>query len=285
MTTNKSYGGHSFDFSAMICLYKNNRAKEVRDALDSALIEQDLPPLELIAVFDGPVPDDVVDIIDEFEDIIAIRRIVFPENRGHGPARAAAIDACRTPWIAIVDADDISRPDRFKRLIETAREYPESAVIGGGFTEFEFKGNEIRKGAEVMLPETPPEVRRFLQSRSPIAQPTAILRTDAIREVGGYKTWFNNEDYFLWLRLAAAGFTMRNIPHSLILFRTNPELYKRRGGVRYWWGEVELQLFSLQNGTTTLPKFLAGALVRFLVQVLLPGRVREQFYRIILRRK
>ncbi|MHA6332443.1 glycosyltransferase [Qipengyuania sp. CAU 1752] len=271
-------------FSAMLCLYKNNRAEEVREAFASNLMAQSLMPDEVIVVFDGPVPQDVETVVEEFEGKFNIRRVVFPENQGHGPARAAAIDACSYSWMAIVDADDISRPDRFEKLLAAVAEYPECAVIGGGYTEFHVKNGEIITGAKVSMPETLEEVESFLQSRSPVAQATAILRVDAIRDVGNYKPWFNNEDYYLWLRLVAAGYKIRNIPDDVLLVRTDPNFYQRRGGFQYWRNEVSLQQYSLETGTTTLSKFLFGATVRFVVQVLLPNRLRVWFYNAILRR-
>lgn len=256
----------------------------MRQALHSALVDQTVLPAELIAVYDGPVPSAVIQVIEEFAQWFPVRKIFFQENRGHGPARSAAIEACATPWIAIIDADDISRPDRFEKLLEEIKRHPECAVIGGGYTEFHDADEGHCEGPDVLMPETPEEILRYLQSRSPIAQPTAILRTEAIRAVGGYLPWFNNEDYYLWIRLASAGYPMRNVPSSLILFRTDPDLYKRRGGLRYWWNEIQLQLYSLRKGTTNLGKFLAGAIVRFVVQVLFPSRFRALFYQKVLRR-
>ena len=81
------------EFAAMLCLYRNNDAEEVRSALRSAFDEQSYPPVQLIAVFDGPVPAAVSQVIEEFEATHPVLRIVHPECRGHGPARAAAIDA------------------------------------------------------------------------------------------------------------------------------------------------------------------------------------------------
>lgn len=273
------------NMSAMLCLYKNNVASEVREALESAFIRQNVPPEELIAVFDGPVPEDVVNVIDTFETHVPIRRIVFYKNRGHGPARAAAIEACSAPWIAIIDADDISLPHRFETLMKIAQSHPGSSVVGGGYTEFHMENGQMVQGGSPVLPETPSDVRRFIQSRAPVAQNTAILRVQAIRDVGNYQSWFNNEDYHLWIRLVAGGYEIRNTPESVLLMRTNPNFYHRRGGFKYWWNEAALQRYSLKQGTTTLPRFVFGVGLRFLVQVLLPARLREIFYKKVLRRK
>ena len=268
----------------MLCLYKNNVASEVDDALRSAFFDQDLPPSQLIAVFDGPIPDDVERVIADFERTKPVTRIIHETCRGHGPARSAAINACQYEWIAIVDADDISLPHRFSALAEVIASHPNTAVVGGGVKEFSMIDGAKVMGEEVCYPQTPEDVKRFIRSRSPIAQPSSILRVAAIKSVGGYQEWFNNEDYHLWIRLVAEGLAIRNVDRPVLEFRTSREMFVRRGGIRYWWNEVKLQLFSLRMGTTTIGRVLFGAAVRFAVQVLLPPKGREIFYKRILRR-
>lgn len=276
--------GRKISFCAMLCTYKNNVASEIELALNSAFVEQSYPPAELIVVKDGPIPDDVANVIGDFEEKFPIRYVVFPECRGHGPARSAAIEICDHDWIAIIDADDISAPDRFESLLAVISEYPKTAVVGGGLTEFSENKGTLEYGATVFYPERPEEVKQYIGSRSPVAQPTSILRVEAIRAVGGYQEWFNNEDYHLWIRLIAAGYDIRNVPKSLLDFRVDPSLYRRRGGVIYWWNEVKLQIYSYRLGCTTFGKLITGALVRFAVQVLMPGRIRQAFYQRVLRK-
>lgn len=271
------------EFAAMLCLYRNNDADEVLSALRSAFEEQSHPPAQLIVVFDGPVPDAVNQVVEAFEARHPVLRIVHPECRGHGPARAAAIDACSYPWIAIIDADDISAGDRFEALCGVIADHPDTAVVGGGLTEFHMENGRRVAGATVLYPETPDDVRRYIRTRSPVAQPTSMLRVQAIRDVGNYRSWFNNEDYHLWIRLVSAGYAIRNVQKPLLQFRTSPDLFRRRGGVTYWWNEVKLQLFSYRHGTTTLGSLVAGAMVRFVVQVCMPGAMRQMFYKRVLR--
>jgi len=270
-------------FSAMLCLYINNDPVEVFEALNSALVEQTCPPDELVVIFDGPVPDDVAQVIEDFSPHMDIKQIKLEKNMGHGVARATAIKNCSHDWMAIIDADDISTKDRFENLLETVKLYPECAVIGGGYTEFIKDKNRTTIGKQRMLPENPFEVVKYIQKRSPVAQNTAILRVEAVMQVGNYQHWFNNEDYHLWIRLVSNGYDIRNVPKSLLLMRTTPELYSRRGGFRYWRNEIRLQAFSLSNGTTTLFNFLLGGIIRFTVQVIMPSSLRTAFYNHFLR--
>jgi len=270
-------------FSAIICLYRNNDASEVRVALESAILNQSYPPSELVAVFDGPTPHDVEDVVDEMALYLPIQKVRFAENRGHGPARAAGIEAVMYEWAAMIDADDISFSNRFEHLLAAINEFPEAAVIGGGMIEFYDTVDGRIMGAPRVFPKTPQEIRRVLQTRSPVAQTTAMLRVAAIRTIGNYQFWFNNEDYHLWIRLIKAGYDIHNIPQPVVLVRTSHDMYRRRGGLRYWWNEVRLQLFSFNQGTTTFWRFLFGSGLRFIVQVLMPGHFRKMFYRKFLR--
>lgn len=273
-------------FAAMVCLYHANDADELAVALDSAFgSDQTVTPSELIVVYDGPVQTKVTEVVNRLSDKVAVRQIIFDVNKGHGPARAAAIDACSYPWIAIIDADDISMPHRFATLLDHIEAHPNCAVVGGALQEFyEDNAGQRILGAVRQYPQTPQDVAAYTRTRSPVAQPTAMLRIAAIRAVGNYQSWFNNEDYHLWIRLLSAGYSIYNINDSILLFRTSPALYGRRGGLRYWWNEVSLQWFSLHHGTTTFLHFVAGFCLRLIVQVLLPNRLRSAFYKRILRR-
>lgn len=270
-------------FSAMLCLYKNNVVIQVKEAIESAFFKQTIPPDELIVVYDGPINQPIKDLVNSYKDKIKVRTIKFDKNVGHGVARAAAVDVCETDWIAIIDADDVSTQLRFEKLLQMVIQYPKTAVIGGGLKEFYEMGSEKKILNNRFYPSKPSELKQMLKFRSPIAQPTSILNVSAVRSVGNYQSWLNNEDYYLWIRLVAAGYELRNISDVLLLFRVSPDLYARRGGLKYWYNEVKLQRYSLRSGTTTLSAFCIGAFVRFFVQVLLTTNLRAKFYRLILR--
>ena len=268
----------------MLCLYKNNIASEVSNALSSAFDHQSRPPNELIVVFDGPVCQEVIKVVNYFESQYKVTRIYFPVCRGHGIARAAAINACNYEWVAIIDADDVSMPERFKALFKVAALYPDSAVVGGSLIEFT-SSNGITKFYDlVSYPESPQAVVHRLALRCPIAQPTSILRVAAIKSVGNYQDWHGNEDYFLWIRLIASGYSLRNIPEPVLWFRISPQLFSRRGGLRYWLSESRLQYYSYKVGTSSIHYLIFGILFRLFFKVLISSNLRKFFYSKIIRK-
>ena len=273
-------------FSALLCLYHGNSLAEVQEALNSAFRDQTVQPDELVIVLDGPVPSEIRSWVEIFPtDNLTSRVIEFPENKGHGEARAVGLKACSHDLVAMIDADDISLPNRFERLLEEFRTYPEVSVVGGAFVEFVEEGGVITDMSTRTMPLSGTEVAKYARMRSPVAQPTSIVRRSAVLKVGNYQTWFNNEDYHLWLRLIAHGYEIRNVPDVVLRFRTSADMYSRRGGWKYWWNESRLQYFSLSQGTTSLPLMVAGTAFRFLVQVIIPDSLRSRVYKKILRKE
>ncbi|MEO9470552.1 glycosyltransferase [Parasphingorhabdus sp.] len=273
-------------FSALLCLYHGNKLSEVQEALDSAFVDQSIKPDELVTVLDGPVPADIKAYVEGFgSEALPTQIIAFPENRGHGEARAKGLEACSHDLVAMIDADDISMPLRFEKLLQEFEAYPKLAVAGGAVREFVEVDGKVEDLSIRTMPHTNEDVINYLKTRSPVAQPTSIVKRSAVLDVGNYQTWFNNEDYHLWIRLIANGYEIRNIPDVVLRFRTSPDMYSRRGGLKYWWNESRLQIYSLKQGTTSLPLLLAGSGFRFLVQVLTPNRFRSAVYKHLLRTK
>ena len=95
---------------------------------------------------------------------------------------------------------------------------------------------------------------------------------------GNYQDWFWNEDYYLWIRMFLAECKFANLPNILVNVRVGKDMYARRGGMRYFKSEVRLQKYMLDNSIINSKVFLVNVLVRFMVQLLLPNKVRGWFF-------
>ena len=101
-----------------------------------------------------------------------------------------------------------------------------------------------------------------------------MFKKKAIDTVGGYLDWYCNEDYYLWIRMYLAGMHFANVPENLVNVRVGSEMYRRRGGWRYFKSEAKLQKYMLKNKVIGFGTFLINVSKRFIVQVLLPNRLR-----------
>jgi hypothetical protein len=70
-----------------------------------------------------------------------------------------------------------------------------------------------------------------------------------------------------------------NIPEVLVHVRVGEEMYRRRGGVRYFKSELKLQKYMLKNKVIGFPTYFINVSKRLIVQVLLPNRLRGWVFR------
>ena len=74
-------------------------------------------------------------------------------------------------------------------------------------------------------------------------QVTVMFRKKDVNEAGGYLDWYCEEDYYLWIRMCLKKMKFSNIPEVLVNVRIGKEMYQRRGGLRYFKSENELQKY------------------------------------------
>lgn len=258
-------------FSVSMCVYGKDNPEWFRTAVDS-ILNQTVPPSEVVLVVDGPVPENLEHIICKYEKLDFFKVIRFAENQGHGNARRAGLEACTNELVALMDADDISASDRFEKQILCFTEHPELTIVGGNITEF-INTPDNRVGARLVA-ESHTDIQKDLKKRCPMNQMTVMFRKSHVQEVGGYIDWYCDEDYYLWLRLFIAGKKFANINNYLVNVRVGKEMYQRRGGWKYFKSEAKLQKYMKKNKIIGFGTYCVNIAKRFIVQVLLPNKLR-----------
>jgi hypothetical protein len=118
-----------------------------------------------------------------------------------------------------MDADDIALPPRLERQVEYLEAHPDVAIAGACveiFAEGSVQGGNRRYQAWLNGCRDPAAIRRELFIESPIPNPTAVFRAEALRSLGGYADPDWPEDYDLFLRADATGLAMGK-PDGLLL--------------------------------------------------------------------
>lgn len=113
---------------------------------------------------------------------------------------------------------------------------------------------------------------------------TVMYRKSDVNAVGGFIDWYCEEDYYLWIRLAQAGFKFYNVADNLVNVRVGKEMYQRRGGWPYFKSEARLQWYMLKNGIISLPRYVYNTFGRFVVQVVMPNKIRGFIFQKIFRK-
>lgn len=258
-------------FSVSMCVYSKDDPAHFGVAVDS-ILHQTCPPSEVVLVVDGPVPETLDSIIKGYEADPVFRVIRLAENRGHGEARRTGLAHCSHELVAIMDADDISDPTRFEKQLAAFAADESLAIVGGNITEFVGEPTNI-VGSRI-VPERDEDIKRYMKKRCPMNLVTVMFKKTSVEKAGGFVDWYCEEDYYLWLRMALAKMRFANLPDTLVNVRVGADMYRRRGGVKYFKSEARLQGYMRKNGIIGFGTYVSNVLKRLIVQVLLPNRVR-----------
>lgn len=258
-------------FSVSMCVYGKDDPAWFKTAVDS-VIEQTRRPDEIILVVDGPVPAELGAIIAEYEKLEFFKVVRFEVNQGHGNARRAGLENCSNELVAIMDADDICAKDRFEKQLAEFCSDGELAIVGGNITEFVGEPENIIGQRTVFASDE--EIKADMKKRCPMNLVTVMFKKSKVLEAGGFIDWFCEEDYYLWLRMMLGNMKFANVSSNLVNVRVGKEMYRRRGGVKYFKSEAKLQGFMLKNKIISLPTYVINVAKRLVVQVLLPNKLR-----------
>lgn len=261
-------------FSVSMCVYEKDNPQYFDDAIAS-IVNQSVCPNEIVLVVDGPISDSIESVIKKYRALlktIDFRVIYMEKNLGHGEARRICFENCSYDLIALMDADDVSSECRFEKQLSYFEKNPELSVVGGNIQEF--IGDLENCVGKRIVPTTDADIKQYMKKRCPMNQVTVMFRKKDVAAVGGYIDWYCEEDYYLWIRLAMAGYKFGNVDENLVNVRVGDEMYSRRGGIRYFKSEAKLQKLMLGEGIISFARFFINVSERFVLQVLMPNKLR-----------
>jgi glycosyltransferase involved in cell wall biosynthesis len=220
-----------------VVLPVHNGRQWLRQAVDSVLA-QSFGQLELIVVDDHSDDGGV----DGLAGIDPRLRVLRSAGRGVSRAFNTGYEQAQGDFIARMDADDIALPQRLETQLSYLRNHPDIDICGGCVEIFVDDGSDGLKPAggnrryQAWLNGccSPDAIRRELFIESPIPNPTALFRREALNRLGGYGEPDWPEDYDLFLRADRAGMRMGKPQGILLRWREHGQRLTRTHR-RYDW--------------------------------------------------
>ena len=205
-----------------------NAQSTLDEAIDS-ILKQTLSNFELIAVDDGST-DQTANRLQDWAAQDPRVRILSLSHAGIIEALNAGLVACSAELIARMDADDRAHPERLARQVDYLAGHPEIAVVSSYVEAFSRK--KVQEGFRRYVEwlnslDTPELIARDIFVESPLAHPSAMIRADWLKRVGGYKEHGWPEDYDLWLRMHVAGAQFGKVNEVLLEWREHPDRLTR----------------------------------------------------------
>lgn len=196
-----------------------NGERYLRQAIES-ILSQTFRDFEFIIINDAST--------DKSEEIIrsfAESRIVYiknDKNLGQAESLNRGIRNAKGVYVARMDQDDISLPERISAQSAYMEANRDAAILGTGYQEVDENSNITRRP---LFPNSPDVKTRLFFARltgwASIVHPTVMIRKDIFDKVGYYDPKYRIcQDYDLWLRVVRK-YKIENIPKVLLNYRVH----------------------------------------------------------------
>lgn len=204
--------------SVIMSVYNTKDYNMLKQAIDS-ILDQTYKNFEFIICDDGS-DDSTYDYLVEFAK--KDKRIIIIQNKDNltlGPALNHCLAVARYPYIARMDADDISLPNRLEVQLEYLENHKDVALVGSNV-------KLMNDNSEVVGSRKYPtflEKKDFINNCA-ICHPTIMIRKNVLEKMRGYskkKVHIRVEDYELFLRMITKDYKMVNLENELFLYRQN----------------------------------------------------------------
>lgn len=265
------------EVSVIMAVYCAADGKALKEAVHSICI-QSFTDWELLICDDGS-KDHTWAILQQLAAADArIRLLRLSKNHKAGYARNQCIRAARGRYLAVMDADDLSAPDRLEKQVEFLKTHPQFAFVG---SRGEFFIRKIGDDGEGYPFCQYPQAADFLFSL-PYVHASLLFCREALEQVEGYDSHryaIRVEDYDLLLRLYGIGLQGANLDEVLYYIRRDRKQYQRRR-YRYRFHEAYIRYQGFRR-LKLMPKGILYTIKPLIVGLLptsLLKRMQQQFY-------
>ena len=271
------------EYSVLMSVYYKENASYLDYSIDS-MLKQSIFPNEFVIVKDGKLTNDLDKIIEKYSNKYPelFKVVELEKNMGLGEALRVGILNCKYEFIARMDSDDYSVPDRIEKEFTIFEKMPELGLVGSNVEEFEDEIENIK--CHVVLPETNEQIEKFSKKRCPFRHPSLLYKKSEVINAGNYRTFYLCEDYDLYIRMIKNNCKCYNIQEPLVFMRISEDFYKRRGGWKYMKTILKFKSEQLKTGYFSVFDFLITTIPHIIV-CLMPNKLRDYIYRNFLRKK
>lgn len=210
----------------------------LRASIES-ILNQTYKDFRFYIALDNPENDEIKAIVEEYASRDDRLVVIFNEtNKGAAGSRNGAVFVSHEPFVAVMDADDISRPTRLQDELEYLKAHELDLVMGGADI---LSYGETVSGK--VLPDLSPKAFAEIQRYTNVSfHASWLVRREIYEALGGYRTGICCEDYDFLLRALQAGFKVGRMTDVLIVYRL------AESGLSYsHWMEQELQAAYLRE--------------------------------------
>lgn len=199
-----------------------NAEDTIIDCLHGVLEQTRADLIEEILIIDDGSKDNTVEVINS--NITDNRvKVISKENGGVSTARNLGIKTAKAEWIALLDSDDVWKPNKIEKQIEAIKKYPDISFIGANRNAENVKMGKRIEGNLYSL-----TLRNILVKNWPHTS-TALIKKSVFDEVGLFdENMRYAEDGNMWNKIAMRH-PLYYIAESLEIAGGNKRVYGEKG--------------------------------------------------------
>lgn len=252
-----------------------NCGNTLAEALDS-IIAQTYENWEIIMCDDGS-SDNTLEVaenyVNRFPDKIHLLK--NEKNMGLNFTLNKCLKEAKGFYIARMDGDDISYPERFSEELKLFEVNPEISIVSSPMELFDEEGVWGRTSVKVS-----PQKRDFVKSTQ-FCHAACMVKKEAYDAVGGYsvdKKLLRVEDYHLWIKMYQKGYIGMNIEKPLYKMRDDRNAQARRK-FRYRLNEAYVKHYAIKHFGLPIQNYI------YCLKPIILGLTPSFIYKILHRRK
>jgi glycosyltransferase involved in cell wall biosynthesis len=196
-----------------------NADKYLEKAVES-ILNQTFENFEFIIINDDTA-EKTRNCLNIYSDLDKRIKVYHQERKGLVSSLNLGITLAQGEFIARMDADDISYPDRLEKQINFMELNPSCSVVAAHVELIDESGEKRGHWDADVGTKTEKEIRKKLVKENCLAHPTVMVRNSLIREYYYDPDQKDSEDYDLWLRMVANGHKICKIPEILLKYRVH----------------------------------------------------------------
>ena len=211
----------STDCSVAVIMTCFNEGPHIGAAVRSVLQQTRADVIDSIVIADDGSNSETVAVLRSIEKWDTRIRVLYgPGGAGLPAQRNLASRSTSAPLLAILDGDDLWRPDKLERQLPAMSNDAQIGLVYSGY--FAFSGGDLRTAERANVRDISAEpdlARAYFLNDPPIIPSTTLIRRSAFDACGGFDATIRVfEDTDLYLRLARI---------AKFRFVDAPLLYKR----------------------------------------------------------
>ena len=195
-------------------------ASKYLDKSIQSILNQTYKDFKFIILNDGST-DNSLDIIKKYSNIDSRIELVDKPNSGAASSFNYGLKICNSKYIARMDSDDISMPDRLHVQINYLEKYKNIDVLGSAIKTIDENDNELKS---IFFPDNYSDIIDRMDLTSPIANPSAMIKKSVFEDIGDLDTNTDPaDDYDFLVKAVVNKKIITNINQILLKYRLHQE--------------------------------------------------------------